>query len=404
MAKDVICPYCFERFELSTAWWRCSSNGCRSLETNQQLEPDEEYTRYIAEVSGTPPQQVLSRPHKFPRPQFKRGVGNLFAQPNDAVAFCDWCGTVTGNRICPFCHNDLPWAVDSLDNQILAVVGGPAAGKSHYIAVLIEQGRKVFGPNFNIAFDALNDATRKRFAQEFKEPLYQKHRQIDKTQQAPAVEPLMYRIHIQPKGGRERGMTLVFFDTAGENFQSVNELSLYARYVRHASAIILLVDPLQMEPIREKLKGAPLNLPQNPMEPSDIISRLTQQFQQFGGQKATDKIKVPIAVSFTKIDVLRDYDIIDSGGALFTAPPHEQGFRTETGRQIHDDVQSLISRYDGQEIQTLLSHYFTRYQYFGVSALGHAPALDGTLGTVSPFRVEDPLLWCLSEIGFLQKR
>jgi hypothetical protein len=405
MGKEILCPYCFEKFDLNRVHWRCSSPRCVSPVTGQQMEPDPSYARYLQEVKGTPPTDAeMNKSHAFERPPFKRGLGNLFTKPDEGSAYCGWCGEQTHSRLCPFCHNELPWAISSLDSTILAIVGGPAAGKSHYIAVLVEQARRAFGAQFDIAFDAMNDSTRERYRREFREPLYNAHKEIDKTRQVAAPEPLIYRVHVAPTGQRDRGMTLVFFDTAGENFQSEHELSLYARYVRHAAGIVLLVDPLQMGSIRDQLEGLPIRFPQNPTEPAEIVSRLTQQFQQFGGQKATDKIDIPLAVVFTKIDVLRDNDVIDPSSAIFSAPLHQGAFSTAVGKQIHDDVQALIARHEGAELNTLLSHYFARHQYFAVSALGRNPAMDGTLGTLAPFRVEDPLLWALSEIGFVRKQ
>jgi len=401
MARAQLCPFCFREFDLDEVQWRCLHPACTSPESGRPLEVDQAYTDFLAEATGTPrgPQQLK---HSFgPIPRRKR-LGGLLHTKDVRVAYCDWCNNVTERRLCPSCHNELPYTIDSMSMHIVAIVGAAAVGKSHYIAVLVNQLANTLGLSFNLAIDALNDETTLRYRTEFADPLFKQKRTIVKSQQLDQ-KPLMYRLHLKTSTGSGRSVTLVFFDTAGENFATEAELGLFARYVRHASAIILLVDPLQMGPIREQLSNSRIPLPEEHVEPADIVARLIHQYEAFGITKTGKKTTVPVAVAFTKSDALKEGGILKPGNAVYSGARHSGAFDSTTALAIHDEVRSLMARWQGAELDTLLDHYFARYQYFALSALGDAPALDGTLTRIAPFRVEDPFLWSLGEIGFLER-
>jgi hypothetical protein len=400
MAKTRLCPFCFRKFEVDAILWRCSHPACVSPD-GKQGEPDEAYADYCTEVTGVKTAPPLMA-HVFGPVLPDKRMKGLLPNKNLTTAYCDWCNSRTDKKLCPHCHNEVPYTIASTANHIVALVGAVGVGKSHYMTVLIEMLKNKVGANFGLALQALNDETMKRYDEEFYGPLYEQKKQIVKTQAKTAKNPLMYRLHLNSRGDG-RALSLVFFDTAGETFDDEGSLNLYGRYLRHASAIIVLVDPLQMNSIRDQMARVGQVLPVTHTEPAVIIQRLIRQFESFGGTRAGRRTKTPFAVALTKVDALKESGVLGAGSQIYALPRHETSFDPMVAQGIHDEVRSLIQRFKGEELDSLLSAHFARYQYFALSALGGTPAVDGAVRAIAPFRVEDPFLWALTEIGFLKK-
>ena len=65
---------------------------------------------------------------------------------------------------------------------------------------------------------------------------------------------------------------------------------------------------------------------------------------------------------------------------------------------MHEETRSLLLRLGAAQFLSLVEGSFSRTEYFGLSALGHAPAGNTTLSQagVSSFRVADPLRWLVA--------
>lgn len=400
MIKKFLCPHCFDFIDLTEVHWRCVNPNCRKPESNEPPgEPDEILANFQREFMSlsTPPRLL----HTFPSPPASALATFLRLGKVRKTMDCDWCGRPSPQRLCPRCHSDLPYCADTIENHIIAVIGPKAVGKTHYIAVLVDQLRNQVGADFSLSLLALNDSTMTRYQNEYYQPLYQGKRLLQ-VSQVTDYSPLMYRLQVGSNGGpfgRRKAVSLVFFDTAGENFDSDAHMNARTRYLIHASAIILLVDPLQMKGVRDQLAGAGGELPEEYTEPEQIMDRVIRLFHQFGS--GSGAIRVPIAVSFTKSDVLRDYGILPDGNAVYNQSRHQGELNGIVFRQIHDEIQSWLDKWAGPQLNTQLSQYFKDYAFCCLSSLGEGPDESGRLSTVSPFRVEDPFLWALHRLGFL---
>ena len=396
MPSKLLCPFCFEPFKDTDTHWRCESSSCASPSDGLPGEPDENYTQYLQEMN---PEQKIGPQrlgHTFELPPSASLLGKL--KPRGKIAYCDWCGKRSAKRACPKCHNSLPHSIDDIDNYVVAIIGGPGVGKSHFIATLVDQLRNAVGNSFDMSLMPLSDETTKRYKRDFYEPLYLQHRTLDKSQVADRA-PLMYRLK-RISGRGQKSVMLVFFDNAGETFGSDDQLGVFARYVRYANAVVLLADPLQMPAIRSQMESKGVTLPPAGLEPTEILTRVIRQFEQFEVVKPGKQIPVPICVAFTKADLLRDHEVLPPGNAVFGARRQEGQFDADTARQIHDEVQSMLASWNGMELDGLLRHHFKTYSYSAISAIGSAPE-SGRVPSVTPFRVEDPFLWSLSVFKFL---
>jgi GTPase SAR1 family protein len=321
-------------------------------------------------------------------------------------AKCDLCGQETNKRLCPYCHFTLSHDSGRIDERIIAIIGGRNTGKSHYIATLIHRLEQDVGANFNAALHRIGDETRERWENDFYGPLFRDKQVLEITQSAvvnsQVKQPMVFRLTFD--GGRRKGraINLTFFDTAGEDMAHLDTMSAEARYIYKASAIIFLLDPLQIQSVRQRLPDANLPAKESLAEPQYIVERLRELFEQKQGLKPGEKVKTPIAFTLSKIDTL--FPIIEPGSALRLTGEHFGYLNLPDVQSVHTEIWNYLQTWMGAGFDDRVRTGFEDYQYFGVSSLGHKPDAHNKLQSVSPMRVEDPLLWILHRLKIIKGR
>ncbi len=385
--RKELCPYCFERYRLRDTPFRCASPPSRC-----RPEPDE--LRARAWEDTIPMGRVLA-PHG----------GWLGGETR-----CHECSQVTHKRLCPHCHMELPHTAGKFPHYIFAVVGAKEAGKSHYLAVLIDQIRKELGPSLEMLLEPLNDHTVRRYREDFHQPLFQNHRTIAATHSALSDRrvqlPLVYTLTFSGRTllGRKRirsVVTLVFFDTAGEDLNDEDTIATVNKYIYHSHGIILLLDPLQLPQVRARLEGR-VPLPNVNTETADILNRMTRLVLAGRGLPADAMIRSPLAVAFSKFDAVEP--LVDSQMQLNAAADHRTGFDAADFDAVSAEMQALLARWDSQVLVQQVRTHYRSYGFFGLSALGCNPHGDQQVPRVLPRRVEDPFLWLLHEHGLIPSR
>lgn len=385
------CPYCFERFRLGDTPFRCGNPTDRC-----QTEIDEQRSAIWGDTA--PLGKVL------PAAGFS---------PRDAR--CPTCGETSRQRLCPHCHLELPRTIGQFRNFIFAIIGAKEAGKSHYLAVLIEQLRQQVGPQLKILLEPANDATIKRYRDDFHQPLYRgrgdgRRQVLDATrsarQRASTVRyPLVYVLSIQGRDFFRRKkivavVTLTFFDTAGEDLDDENTMSTVNKYIYRSDGLILLLDPLQILAVRERLP--PARLPEINSETRDILARATKLIL-LGRQLASDRpIETPLAIAFSKLDRLAP--LIEPHMQIHCDSDHSGGFDLHDAQAVDSEIQALLAAWDCGDLIGQVEGHYSRHSFFALSALGCEPDDQGFLPRILPRRVEDPFLWLLHCHGLLKAR
>lgn len=378
-----LCPYCFNYFALKETPFRCTSPM-----TICPPEPDEVLTRVWKE--NVPVGKALE-----PGGAFVRSVR------------CPSCKHQTTKRLCPHCHMELPHTTGDLRNYIFALIGAKDSGKSHYLAVLITQIRKHLGPDLDLLLEPINDYTIRRFREQFYNPVYQQGRVIDSTKSAlvdrGVQKPLVYSLTFSGKGlfGKTRikqGVVLVFFDTAGEDLVSEDVMSVVNKYIYRSDGIILLIDPLQLNRVRDRL-GPTSGLPDQWEETTDVLNRTTRLIERGKGLKPTDVIDIPLAVAFSKFDAVQP--LIDAQFQLNAASDHRRGFDAQDFDAVNDEMVALLEQWDSSELVHFAQTRYRTCGFFGLTALGCNPHGTGQIPRVLPRRVEDPFLWLLARNGLI---
>ncbi len=383
----LVCPYCFERTRRRDLMFRCVGGGPGRL---AGCEPtlDEPYQRYLrGGTAGAVLPPVFAADGRKPR------------------AVHDACGQVSLRRVCPHCHNELAGDYCDVPSRLVALVGAKNAGKSTYIAVFLRQLLNQVGKELQASLMACDDRTSRRYREDFERPLYERGELLPVTQSAASElhEPLVYRLTLTRRWGRlrrRRALTLVLFDTAGEDLTSNDSVDQHLRYLGVADAVVFLVDPLGLPGARPDLHGPGAEPPAPTDDPLDVIRRVTSLLRAAHGRPAPKRLPLPVAVALTKVDVLGDR--VAAHSQLHLPRPRTGRLDLADRGLVDEQVRALLERWGAGSLDRELANSYQAHALFAVSALGHPPKAGGVdPGGISPHRVEDPLLWLLHRFGMI---
>lgn len=384
------CPFCFHLIEACNLKYR--DPKCGRIVARQAS---------FAEKMG-----IVSSPKSIPCPSANYSE-NVKKNPEQ----CRKCSQKISQRICPKCEANLPMAIDDLSDFTIAIIGAKGSGKSHYVALLIERIKQLFR-TFDWTLQALTEETIDNYKENFYNPLFLDNVPLQSTRKEAEPEPLMYSLKFGQSGKR---ILLVFFDAAGEHFNNATTMSSMNRYIYNAAGIICLLDPLQMQAVREEISTTGGDLPDKGCDTGEILERLNsvlrQGFEEKGHALGAKKIPTPLALAFSKIDALKAPGPEYAGRILFDPDSmvyqdsRYQGYVEERELEtIHGHMESWLEVADPQQHILQQCQDFKTVKYFGFSALG-APPTDhnSKLGCPPrPYRVEDAFLWLLAINGFVK--
>ncbi|MBR3894588.1 MAG: hypothetical protein IKJ35_05515 [Clostridia bacterium] len=366
MAKFT-CPYCYATHTLDTCGMKCSYNITGTDVTCKKNLPKD--------AEGWIPQLYKKQ--------------------------CLACKDARKRIYCPTVEKEIPTEFLSGESLPIALVGAKASGKSNYIGVLIDEVKRKMARSFNTTLSVSCDETSRRFYDQFyKIPLYT-HGEVVAATDAGEMPPMIFPLRFMDRKDRIiNSATLTFYDTAGENLDSDEEMLIYNRYIPNAKGIILLLDPLQVPGIRQQLEGK-MQLPAMNTDVTEVLSRVVENIRSVKNIKGT--INIPLALAFTKLDVLEKFDIISEDSLL-----REESRHLELGAFSMSDFDSctiqmrdILENWLDAEFTQLVKN-FSKYAFFGVSALGEVPE-NNTVSSIKPKRVLDPLLWLLAENKYIKK-
>jgi hypothetical protein len=381
------CPFCFRKIDTAHLAYQCTGRGNKACEKGE----DEARVKLTHSTLATFPTFV---------PEPGRG----------ASTNCPACGGPAKRRACPDCHTALP--IDFVDSRspMIGLVGAKGSGKTVLMTVLVKQlrdsvGRR-FGADIRIATDnpdghqGLSDYQASREV-----PLYSAGKLPAGTQQQAQQGRMPVVLRWRQESARRMGgptlnsTVLSFMDTAGEDLNDL-ETAFDLQYLSVCDALMITLDPFALPGARARL-----NLPTDAIQvaddvPLDVVARITELLRTEYKLKNRRRIKMPVAIVFTKIDAF--YPSLDRQNPIMAQPPAVPAYQDADGQAVHEHVLALIKQWNAADIDDHLRLNYSDYRYFGVSALGAEPDYtDRTVapGGVQPHRVEDPVLWLLSKTG-----
>lgn len=305
------------------------------------------------------------------------------------------------DKVCPHCGRTLPLTSGDFPSILIGLAGGRASGKSTYVGTLVHQIRNEVGARFGCTLQALDTETQRRYETEFALPLWEHGHEVQET--ALNASPLLYEMRFLGAGGSStaRGaVTLAFYDTAGEAFEQMRDISTRTPYLDRVGGLILFIDPLQAPEVREQVTDTgrlPPLVPES--RPSRVVTNIASVLRQRGLLEDGRPFRTPVAVTLTKSDVLRDIGLIEPQNRwLDRGEIHDGVFDPELHEGLKQMWEERIRKWAPAAHQAV-SVNFQHYAFFGVSATGCSPDEFGNYPEIAPWRVEEPLLWLLWKLG-----
>ena len=392
---SVACPYCYERINRFRLGYLCTGRGVPGRRGCQKaIDPVRVEQASVAEASR----------HYFTY-QGRRPV-------HPDAAGCPECGGESGIRACPDCHSPLPSGFAGAASPLVALVGARNTGKSVYLAVLTHElqstVRKRFDAAVRLAGDRQGGETSPgNWVNTYVDGLYQRHRLPPQTSQIRGRhrDPLVIEWRQERRSaGRSRLRTsfLSFYDTAGEDFRSLDQV-YELDYLASADALIVMLDPFTIGSARDRIDLPPQAV-RTQDSPIDVLSRVTGSLKASHKIKNSKRIDLPLAVAITKIDAF--FDVLGPDHPVVRAPVAGNVYDDCAGADLHEHLRALVHDWDADGPDSYLGAQYNNFRYFAVSSLGAQPDYsrdEVDPGGIRPHQVEEPLVWLLAELGVVPR-
>lgn len=386
----IVCPYCFEEFNRSDVMFRCTNDEC-------EKDIDPEMSKFWGQDRKMLPAIYNNLGW------FARKMGSM---PDSAN--CDKCGHTSYTVICPHCHNMIPKEMVEHKGYIISIIGARSSGKTNYITVLIDQLRKYGSKLGNLGIlastvaDERRDCTQVRYQTDFYDVLFKRGilpAQTKITDQKSKI-PLIYTI---TQKGVEHPLYLVFYDTAGENFNDPKNISKNVKFLDESDAVIFLLDTFSIPYIHDKLniKG------EIELKYDVILNNIIDHFKNGDKKKKEAHFGKPMAFAFSKIDAILDHsdDLAETAIPGMTLDQNSPfldggGVRMDDIDAVSDGLRAALNSWYEDGFVNNAENNYKNLKYFGFSALGKDPGNDNHIEGIKPYRVLDPLIWILDQFKY----
>jgi hypothetical protein len=276
--------------------------------------------------------------------------------------------------------------MDTRQAHILAVVGLNGAGKTHYLAAALTQATRQRGlaPLGFTDFSA-DQETAAVFHQDYYTRLFRDNEIFDATSAVVrSYDPMCFRV------SREgyNPLLVMTHDVSGEVLADFRTRAGVTPFLRRASAVIFLVDPLEFDFVRTRLPAGSLP-PARSIHQADLLNACLDELEyEFG------KDQVPVAVTISKADFLPRLF-----GQEFTfnreSNHSDAQHWLDDLRASHEEVRDLLLRLGEVELVSTAEQR-SRVTFHAVSALGKEPSR--TTIEPAPVRCLDPLAMVLMRL------
>lgn len=392
------CPWCFERFNAADVNFRC--NTCKKVD-DPILHSFWQESRIVG-----PPISSKDYPTKN-KINFNNGFeifGTRLASWEKIK--CPKCGDKAYLMICPKCHNRVPNEMVKNKSYIISIVGARSSGKTIYITTLIDELKRRGMLLDNMGISAVNIAddpkqyTSARYEAMYKS-LYEQKKTPEQTQinDKNSKVPLIYELSRRNR----KSIYLVFYDTAGENFNDINKIADNVKFLKESDAVIFLLDTFQVPYVHNALG---LTKVSGDLRYDAIFDNILGHFKEGDPDVRKSYFKKPMAFVFSKIDaILNNEKKFEETSIANMSMEKNSYFLSGDGvllsefDSISTSIMGALNAWGESNFINNVKNNYKNAKYFGISALGDEP--KGTsVSKVSPYRVLDPLVWILNELKY----
>ena len=332
---------------------------------------------------------------------------------------CPECNAPMTNMACPNpdCRvRALPTDFDKFDEYVyLTLVGPKAVGKTVYMTMLTEKISRIFRDNYRYSV-SLDPMSRENQTIE-RSGLYDNHVMPNYTSVG-NQKPIILRFRFSGVSTKKPRIVLVIQDTPGEIYTNARSYEIhnppFSDYLQKSDGILFLVDPLQMEAVRDCI--ALEDLPDDNIgELGGLFNNVLEQFSSEIKRREENvdrngKIKTKLATILMKVDAIDREPLNEGEEAILIGS--DSLIRRSAGtidldglNMISQEIEEYVEE-NADGLATAIEAGYERgcFKFFAVSALGTSPTRDENNNTIIPnnpipFRIADPIIWMLSATG-----
>ena len=134
----------------------------------------------------------------------------------------------------------------------------------------------------------------------------------------------------------------------------------------------------------------------NALEGRTYVPETVNALLMSQGEKEGEKITTPVALVYSAIESL--VSLLPEAHPLFHPADHGEGYNKKEGDRISSDMLAYTGYWFGPNLLEILKKHFSRYRLF-CQSFSYPEAQP--FMPHSGWRVEDPVLWLLSLLGYL---
>lgn len=396
------CCYCGAGFYLAEAPFICDL--CDPVPGTEGASPGHAYPHAERARAQLPIPPVLPLPFEVPwswARSLKKQAETLLGRSLPPASMKLKCEHVSHKQRCPRCHATLPDNARTVRPFIVSLLGPTFVGKSHYLAAVID----VLAGNLELDRPGLLrrhgidvcgvGETDAEYRDRYYRPVYEQRETLAQTPplhiNPVARVPLVYAITERQR--RLPATNLSLFDVPGENALDRRDLVKHGEHILHSDAVICMIGPADAD---EDARAA---LDARGARAIDKLIEAAERHPSHG-RKGRDRraLDIPVAIVITKSDVLAERghlpaELADTIERTSFTDPRAFDDSIRLARGIVEGCRAL------RELPARLEREFGKVGYFAVSSLGFRPDGTNLPRRPEPHRVEEPLLWLLTNRG-----
>ncbi|MDR0908307.1 MAG: hypothetical protein LBM77_00945 [Spirochaetaceae bacterium] len=306
---------------------------------------------------------------------------------------------------CVKCNEELPADMLETPNLIFSIVGVKGAGKTNYITAMLEEMINN-SDKLHLVSSPQNHET-KTVHHNNARLLYDSHQKLQATEPG-ELRPQIWRVKNLNRSSKYKVETNTFtiFDGSGKDHHDLGIDSVNCKYITASDAIMLIFDPIILKSVRDRVskdifKKSVADINDTEYKNSaEVVNNVAAYIKAIFGLPANQKVKIPVAVIFTKMDALAE-DFTDCM-ILQKSPHSEKGvFQHIDSGAVETDIKAWLASHNENSFIDAIEADFARHAYFGVSSYGIDLENKSELDAVRPHRILDPILWLFTQKGFI---
>lgn len=396
------CPHCFRQINLMRGVFRCSLDSCTTRR---------DVTLRLADGSRKVPAGETLKQGKDPRLEAVWEDANLYPHTFETVgmtppvpflgsirkrARCPASQEPTTNRVCPNCHKSLYSRFGEGSDRRLTLIGAKNAGKSNYIAVLVQELANKIGGRFGFAMQRMDQHTSDVYDSRYYGPVYRLGQRVEGTDRVrrrqDAIAPLVFGLN--SISGNNLA-TISLFDPPGEGVINERNVERFHHFVFNSHGLVLLVDGEKL--VTGGGHGDEFR------EATTVLEVAVRQLE--ADRTWRRRLRPYLAITVSKADMLRG--LSDLPAEILKAPSYDHDFDEAGYRRVSSEVETLIRRRGGGNFCRIAKAAFgpDHVGFFLVSSFGSNPdPRTGRIPVLDPLRVVDPFLWLMTRTGIIESQ